>query len=72
MQTKRWSAVESVVNMASGLLLSIYVVQPIVFQQYGVTFSDGQNITIAVIFTVVSLVRGYITRRIFNWIAHVS
>ena len=62
------SVVETVTNLTAGLLLSIFVVQPIVFSHYDVVLTHGDNTAIAVIFTIVSLIRGYITRRIFNYL----
>lgn len=68
MQTKKWSFYEVVFNTLTGLLLSIFVVQPIVFAQFDVDFGIGGNTTIAVIFTIVSMARGYASRRFFIWI----
>jgi len=68
MQSKKWSLAEISFGLISGLLISIFLVQPIVFGIYGITFGIATNTSIAVIFTAVSFVRSYITRRIFNWI----
>ena len=66
MQTKRMSMLETGFNLAAGLLLSIFVIQPIVFAIYDIHLGVGDNTAIAIIFTVVSFVRGYIVRRMFN------
>ncbi|WP_345969604.1 hypothetical protein WCX72_09775 [Sulfurimonas sp. HSL1-6] len=66
MQSRTESLLENVANVMSGLLLSAFVVQPLVFPLFGVTLNVGQNITIAVVFTIVSIARGYLWRRYFN------
>ena len=66
MQTKLESLTENILNVLSGLVLSIFVFQPIVFEIYDITLSSTQNIQIAVIFTLVSIARGYVWRRFFN------
>jgi len=67
-QTKKWSIIEITFGLIFGLLLSIFVVQPIVFAMYDVDFGVAGNTQIAVIFTAVSFVRSYFVRRFFNWI----
>jgi len=66
MQTRTESLIENAVNVLSGLLLSAFVVQPLVFPIFDVNLAVSQNVTIAVIFTIVSIARGYIWRRYFN------
>jgi hypothetical protein len=66
MQTRKESLFENIANVMSGLLLSAFVVQPLVFPVFGVHLATAQNVTIAVIFTIVSIARGYIWRRYFN------
>ena len=65
-QSKLESLLENVLNVISGLILSIFVVQPVVFWYYDIHLEASENIMIAVIFTVVSIIRGYVWRRIFN------
>ena len=57
---------ESLTNVGSGLLLSVYVVQPIVFRIYDINLKMSENVAIAVIFTLVSIIRGYIWRLYFH------
>lgn len=66
-QSRRMSAVESVVNVAVGYLVAL-AAQLIVFPLLGIPVTLEQNILIGVIFTVVSLARSYCLRRVFNWI----
>ena len=66
-QPRILSAVESVANVAVGLGVA-FMAQLIVFPALHIAVSLEQNVQIAAIFTVVSLVRGYVIRRLFNWI----
>jgi hypothetical protein len=66
MQTKRESFIEQTLNVTSGLVLSIVLIQPIVFKTYGIELSNSSNIQLALIFTSVSVIRGYVWRRWFN------
>jgi hypothetical protein len=66
MQTKRESFIEQTLNVTSGLVLSIVLIQPIVFRIYGIELSNSSNIQLALIFTSVSVIRGYVWRRWFN------
>ena len=68
MQSKKGSIIEVVITLFISLGLSILIVQPIVFDMYNISLSVVDNTNIAVIFTIVSVVRGYIMRRFFNWL----
>ncbi len=63
---KRLAWSEAIVNVLSGLILSVFIVQPVVFSLYDIRLPVQDNIGIAVIFTVVSILRGYIWRRWFH------
>ena len=65
-QSRSMSAIETVTNVAIGYGIALaaqYAIFPI-FNIY-VPFRD--HVAIALFFTVVSLVRGYFLRRLFNW-----
>lgn len=68
MQTKKWSAIEITTNLIVGLITSIFIFQPIIFGFYGIDFGHTTNTVIAVWFTLISFMRGYLMRRFFNWI----
>ena len=68
MQSKKMSLIEAGVGILSGLVISIFFIQPIVFAYYGIVLSVGSNTTIAIIFTVASFIRSYFMRRFFNWV----
>lgn len=64
-QTSRQSAIESAASTAIGFGIA-YVASLIVLPLFGFPVSHGQNFWITVIFTAISLVRGYFVRRLFN------
>lgn len=65
-QSKLESAVEATLNIGSGFVLSLVVWQ-ILAGLYGIPMPLSRNLEITSIFTVVSLARSYLWRRIFNW-----
>ena len=68
MQTKRGSLIETISNIVVGLMVSL-VVNATVFPWLGFHISSSQNITLTLIYTVISIVRSYILRRTFNRIS---
>lgn len=65
MQSRRWSLIEAVANVLVGLGVSL-VSQLVIFHLYGVELSLAQNLKIVLWFTLISIVRSYILRRVFN------
>lgn len=65
MQTRTWSALETIASTAIGLAVSI-AASLVVYPLHGHSFTLAQNASIAAIFTVVSIIRGYFVRRLFN------
>lgn len=65
MQSRRASALEAALNTASGFIMS-WITGLIVFPLFGWTVSPAQNTAVVGIFTVISVVRSYVWRRIFN------
>lgn len=65
MQSRTHSAIEAVTNVAVGYGVAV-ATQVAVFPLFGVNLPLSQNLAIGVIFTVVSLVRSYALRRLFN------
>lgn len=65
-QSKKHSFFESVLNVAVGYGVAVGA-QLAVFPLFGIHIPLQSNLTIGAIFTVVSLVRSYTLRRIFNW-----
>jgi low affinity Fe/Cu permease len=64
-QTKLVSLIEQLLNVASGFVLSVLVWQ-MVGPLFGYEVTIASNLGITSIFTVVSVIRGYIWRRFFN------
>lgn len=65
MQTKTNSLIEAVTNTSVGFIISLaatFVIFPLV----GVESTGAKNIVITLFFTIISILRGYIVRRIFN------
>jgi hypothetical protein len=64
-QPKHLSAVEAVVNTIVGWSVA-FGAQLIVFPWMGIHVSLHDNAVIGTIFTIISLIRSYIVRRMFN------
>lgn len=65
MQSKRHSFIEAVLNTAIGYFIAI-ATQMAVFPLFGIHIPLHEDLLIGLIFTVVSLVRSYALRRLFN------
>ena len=64
-QSKLESLAEVFLNVAIGWVIAL-ITQLVVFPMFGIQVTFGEQFTISVIFTVVSIIRGYIIRRWFN------
>jgi uncharacterized membrane-anchored protein len=65
MQTRLQSLIESFINVAIGYGVAL-ASQIVVFPWFGINIPIADNILIGVIFTVISIVRSYLVRRLFN------
>lgn len=65
MQKRKHSLLESVTNTLTGLLVS-FGIQLVIYPLLNIPVKLSQNIIITVVFTLASILRGYIIRRIFN------
>lgn len=65
MQTKRISLIEAIVSTLIGFIVSL-IVQLIIYPIMDIKATIEQNLTITTVFTIVSIVRGYLVRRFFN------
>ena len=67
MQTKRGSLFETLCNVGTGMLtsqlLNMYFL-PVI----GVHTTNAQNLLMLVVYTVVSIIRGFGWRRFWNWV----
>mgnify|MGYP003631072227 FL=1 len=64
-QTKKQSIIEVIANTVVGFIISVGV-SVLLFPLMGIPVTFGENIGITLIFTVISLVRSFVMRRIFN------
>lgn len=64
-QPRSHSVIEAIVNTAAGLGLSI-LAQYIIYPFYDIEVTIISMLEISIIFTVISLLRSYVLRRIFN------
>lgn len=68
MQSKLMSFAESLVSVLIGYSVAI-LSQVIIFPMFGIDVSMSDNLIIGGIFTVISIIRSYIVRRIFNYLS---
>ena len=64
-QTKKNSLLESIAQTIIGLATSI-IIQMVLYPMLNIPVSFSQNLIITAVFFVVSIIRGYFVRRIFN------
>ncbi len=67
MQSKTHSLIEVLLNIGSGFVISVLLQQYLITPIYHLPTSGSQNITITIIFTVVSVARSYFFRRLANY-----
>ena len=67
MQSKTQSMIEAWASTAFGFVVSLVVWAAVVNPLYGLNTSPLDGLGITMIFTVISIIRGYYTRRWFNW-----
>lgn len=67
MQSRLGSFFESLANVVLGYGVAVGA-QLLVFPLFGVVIPLSSNLAIGIIFTLVSLVRSYLLRRLFNYL----
>ncbi|CUH61572.1 DUF7220 family protein [Thalassobacter stenotrophicus] len=65
MQSRRQSLIEAVTNVVVGYALAI-LTQIMVFPWFGLQVSLGDNLAIGALFVMISLLRSYALRRLFE------
>ena len=65
-QSKKHSLLESIINVAVGYGIAI-LSQIAIFPLFGIDIPLRDNLLIGLFFTVISIVRSYALRRVFNW-----
>lgn len=66
-QPRRASLLEAFASTATGFIIS-YSATFAIMPLFGLHTNASQNFWIVMIYTVISIVRQYIWRRIFNWL----
>ena len=66
-QKKTTSLIETCLNTAIGYIVAI-TTQIIVFPFFDIEVTFNQQLAIGIIFTAVSIIRGYFIRRFFNYL----
>lgn len=64
-QSKKGSLAEALMNIAIGYFVAVGS-QILIFPFFGINIPVHDNLAIGLCFTVVSLIRSYVLRRIFN------
>lgn len=64
-QSRLGSLIETAMNTAIGLFISV-IANHYVFPLFGFHPTLGENVVISVIYTAISIARGYALRRFFN------
>ena len=64
-QTRTMSLFETVTNVIVGYTLAV-ITQILIFPVFGLHATLAQNLKIGLVFTVVSIARGYALRRLFE------
>ena len=65
MQSRWLSLVEAITNVSVGYVLAV-ITQIVVFPWFGIHPSLGENLALGLVFTAISLMRGYALRRLFT------
>ena len=65
MQTKRQSLIETLTNVGIGWFIS-FIANMLVLPLFGYNINLTDGVLISIIFTIISIVRGYVVRRWFN------
>ena len=67
MQSRLSSAAETAIGLLIGMVITL-LASPVIYPLFGHSFTFSQNFGIMLIFTVLSFVRVYCLRRLFNWL----
>jgi hypothetical protein len=65
MQSKKWSLIETIVNVGTGFMIAQLLIL-YMLPYWGFQTDIYDSLGISAMFTAISMLRGYICRRIFN------
>ena len=66
-QSRRWSLIETATGALFGYVVAV-ITTGVVLPSYGYMPSLAENMQITLIFMTISIIRGYVWRRLFNWL----
>ena len=69
MQSRLQSLIEATLNTSLAYSVGL-ITQLCIFPAFGINLEFRQNLMIAAVFTIVSVARNYVVRRMFNWWHH--
>jgi hypothetical protein len=69
-QSRRQSLFEQLINQIGGFVLAMIVWEWVISPSWGFNTSYVDNLGITLIYTTMSIIRGYLVRRLFNWYTH--
>lgn len=64
-QSKTQSLVEVIINVVVGYVIATFT-QIIIFPMFDIHIGLGDQMMISLVFTIISIIRGYVIRRWFN------
>ena len=67
MQKRSHSLIEASTSTSAGFLISLAAWEFVVKPVWGLPTTFAENFAITLFFTVISVARSYVFRRIFNW-----
>lgn len=65
-QSKKMSLLEQACNVGSGFMLSLGIWMLVIQPFWGVDMPMSDSLQVTAVFTVASIARGYVWRRLFN------
>lgn len=65
-QSKFQSIIEALLNSAAGYVVAIWS-QEVLFPMYGINLPTISHLTLGLWFTLISIIRSLVLRRLFNW-----
>lgn len=68
MQTRLMSFVETVINIITGYAVAV-ITQLLVFPLFDIFISLNHNLLLGLAFAMISLIRSYVLRRLFNMLS---
>lgn len=68
MQSRLHSIAETISNLVAGFFIQLVIYLWVAPKFMGITITPRQSVDLYIIFTVISVLRQYVVRRMFNWV----